>query len=655
MLGVKTEKINHFKSHFKNQIETLNNNNSTMDYESSNRRMHSRPSSVSDLTSSLSNMTISSNPSSSIVASDVNRDQNKRWTDSYAYIIPDPRSLESDPQNIFTNLVSAPSKIKIPLMEHQKFAVNYCLSMESTVSFMPPGTKYTILTNKALYCDPVGAGKSLVMLSLISEKPIVHTKSQMSYSHASGISVFEKQEGKQICPVTLIVVPNTLFTQWKNYIQTQTTLRFSFLGKKSDFVKCDFSELDGVLVNCNFYNDIADLFENLTFSRIIFDEVHMMKIPNSKTIQASFYWFISASPCEIERFTGKKHGFLPNSLKNILSVAPKTGLIFRNDQRNIDMSIHLPAINSRVLKVRTSNILNVLNGIVSRNILEAIAAGDSKSAIDQLSLEKTDEENIINVVNNHLQKELESHEQELEAKKIRLYSTPKAREDALKLVEEKIKEVKKKIQDIKERIFNDNIDPITYDEIQTPVISKCCQNKFEFSSLTEYLLKSKQACPMCRKPMNPKDLVYLDTKQQQPEQPQQRDSKDDIYENKEKALEHLFEKLQKNAKIVISSGPTGNFLEILKVANKYKMTVRQLNGNIQTKNKILEDFHKGHLNILYLPAYESGSGLNLVQVTDMILYHKMPNGIEEQVIGRCQRLGRTFPLNLWKVYFENEL
>jgi hypothetical protein len=596
-------------------------------------------------------------PSASNPIVSVNQDLNKRWNDMNAYIIPDPRTLQDDPQKIFTNLVTAPKKIKIPLMEHQKYAVNYCLSMESTTSFVPPGTDHTILTNKALFCDPVGAGKSLVMLSLISEKPVVHTKSQVGASFANGITVFQKQQGKEIIPVSLIVVPNTLFTQWKDYVQTQTTLKFAYLGKKSDFTKCDFTQIDGVLVNSNFYNDIADLFDKLTFSRVIFDEVHMMKIPNSKIINASFYWFISASPSEIDRFTGKKHGFLPNSLRSILSVTSKCGIIFRNEQRIIDMSIHLPKANTRILKVRTSNILNVLNGIVSNGVLEAIAAGDSKSAIDQLSLERTDEDNIINVVNKHLQQELESHEQELEAKKIRVYSSKKAKDDALKLVEDKITEVKKKIKDIKDRIFNDNIDPITYDEITTPVISKCCQNKFEFSSLTEYLLKSKQACPMCRKPMNPKDLVLLNEKKDAvvDSAPSQKDSKDDLYENKEKAMEHLLAKLGNKAKIVVSSGPTGNFMELLKVANKYKLTVRQFNGNIQTKNKILDDFHKGHLNILYLPAYESGSGLNLVEVTDMVLYHKMPNGIEDQVIGRCQRLGRTFPLNIWKVYFENEL
>ena len=588
----------------------------------------------------------------------VSNDKNKKWTQDNAYFIPDPKTV---PDESFPMDVTQPSRILIPLMEHQKFAVNYCLAMEKRATFRPPGKKCTILTNKALFCDPVGSGKSLVMLSLISEHPVIHTKTKSGSGYSNGIAVFQDNEPREIVPLTFIVVPNTLFNQWKDYIQNQTSLVFKFLGKKADITPIlDCRDIDGILVNSNFYNDIANIFKNQVISRVIFDEVHMMKIPASNTLDASFYWFISASPCEIERFTGKKHGFLPNSLKSILSpcLPPKCGVIFRNEQANIDLSIKLPTPNTRVMKVRTSNILNVLNGIVGNNILEAIAAGDSKSAMDQLSLERTDEDNIISVVNKHLQTELESLLIELESKKIRTYSTAKAKQEALEKVDEKIKEVKKKIQDIKDRIFKDNIDPITYDEIVTPVITKCCQNKFEFSSLTEYLLKSKQACPMCRKPMTPKDLVALDSKngKQEVESKKEVYTKDSLFENKKDALQYLLtRKIKKDAKILVSSGPTGNFAEIQEVANKNKLSVRQLAGNIQTKNKILEDFRKGTLNILYLPAYESGSGLNLIEVTDMILYHKMPNGIEDQVVGRCQRLGRTTPLNLYKIYFENEL
>jgi hypothetical protein len=599
-----------------------------------------------DLTQTMERMTLHETPAELLASTKTQKDQNQKWNEANAFIIPETVPI----------LISEPKKIKIPLMEHQKYSLNYCIQMENTTSFVPHGTDYTIITNKALYCDPVGAGKSLVMLSLISENPIIHTKSQRGVSYSQGITVFEKQKGKDIAPITLIVVPNTLFNQWKSYIQTQTTLKFSFIGKKSDFSNNDFRGLDGILLNCNFYNDLAGIFNELNLSRVIFDEVHMMKIPNSKAIQASFYWFISASPCEIERFTGKKHGFIPHELKSILHITPKCGVIFRNEQKIIDMSIKLPRQNTKVLKVRMNNILNVLNGIVGNEILESIAAGDVKSAIDKLSLEKTDEDNIISVVNKHLQQEMESLELELESKKLRDYSSKKAKDEALEKVEEKIKETKKKIQDVKDRIFKDNVDPITYDEIVTPVITKCCNNKFEFSTLTEWLLKTKQACPMCRKPMSPKDLVVLDkNKNGKQEVADVSPTDSEQFSSKPDALEYVLKKLKKESKVLISSGPTGNFTEVLKTVNKNNLTIRQFTGNIQTKNKILEDFKNGHLNVLYLPAYESGSGLNLIQVSDMILYHKMPSGIEDQVIGRCQRLGRTTPLNLWKIYFENEM
>lgn len=589
----------------------------------------------------------------------VNNDRNKKWTESNAYFIKDPNTLPEG-ENLERNIIEQPSKILVPLMEHQKFAVEYCLNMENKPIFRPPGKDASIMTDKALFCDPVGSGKSLVMLSLISENPIVHSKSKTCVGYSNGIAVFEDSRPKELVPITFIVVPNTLFNQWKDYIKTQTCLKFRFLGKKSDIGPVlDCREIDGILINSNFYNDISGIFKDQVISRVIFDEVHMMKIPASNKINASFYWFISASPCEIERFTGKRHGFLPSSLKSILcpSLPKNCGIIFRNEQSNIDMSIKLPIPNIKVMKVRTSNILNVLNGIVSSNILEAIAAGDSKSAMDQLAIERTDEDNIISIVNNNLQLELESLSIELESKKIRTYCSVKAKSEALEKIEEKMKEVKKKIQDIKDRIFKDNIDPITYDEISNPVITKCCQNKFEFSSLTEYLLRTKQACPMCRKPMTPKDLVALSSKKGKEDS--EKDGKkevSDFFESKKDALNYLFNnKIRKDARILISSGPTGNFSEILQVANKNKLTVRQLTGNIATKNKILEDFRKGTLNILYLPAYESGSGLNLIEVTDMILWHKMPNGIEDQVVGRCQRLGRVSPLNLYKIYFENEI
>ena len=40
--------------------------------------------------------------------------------------------------------------------------------------------------------------------------------------------------------------------------------------------------------------------------------------------------------------------------------------------------------------------------------------------------------------------------------------------------------------------------------------------------------------------------------------------------------------------------------------------------------------------------------------SDIIIYHKMTSDLEKQVIGRGQRLGRTEPLTIHKLCYENE-
>jgi SNF2 family DNA or RNA helicase len=50
-----------------------------------------------------------------------------------------------------------------------------------------------------------------------------------------------------------------------------------------------------------------------------------------------------------------------------------------------------------------------------------------------------------------------------------------------------------------------------------------------------------------------------------------------------------------------------------------------------------------------------GSGLNLENTTDMILFHKFDTESEKQVIGRAQRYGRNEPLNVHYLLYENEM
>jgi hypothetical protein len=46
--------------------------------------------------------------------------------------------------------------------------------------------------------------------------------------------------------------------------------------------------------------------------------------------------------------------------------------------------------------------------------------------------------------------------------------------------------------------------------------------------------------------------------------------------------------------------------------------------------------------------------MNLQMATDVVLYHRFTKEMEEQVIYRAQRLGRTTPLNVYYLLHDNE-
>ena len=49
-----------------------------------------------------------------------------------------------------------------------------------------------------------------------------------------------------------------------------------------------------------------------------------------------------------------------------------------------------------------------------------------------------------------------------------------------------------------------------------------------------------------------------------------------------------------------------------------------------------------------------GAGMNLQMTTDLVIFHRFKQEMEEQIIGRAQRLGRKTPLNVYYLIHENE-
>ena len=70
-----------------------------------------------------------------------------------------------------------------------------------------------------------------------------------------------------------------------------------------------------------------------------------------------------------------------------------------------------------------------------------------------------------------------------------------------------------------------------------------------------------------------------------------------------------------------------------------------LNGNEFVIKNIIIKFNTGIIKILFLTA-NNGVGTNLEYATDIILFDMIQKSKQNQLIGRCQRPGRTTNLNV---------
>ena len=84
-------------------------------------------------------------------------------------------------------------------------------------------------------------------------------------------------------------------------------------------------------------------------------------------------------------------------------------------------------------------------------------------------------------------------------------------------------------------------------------------------------------------------------------------------------------------------------------------TFSLLKGSTGQVTNIIQDYKDNKFKVLLLNAKYFGSGLNLQMTSDIILYHRMDEELEKQIIGRGQRLGREGTLRVHYLCHKNEL
>lgn len=592
--------------------------------------------------------------------------------------------------------ITQPLSIKIDLMNHQKTMIYKMLEIELSGIIKIPQykmKKYTnmiymdtteaeINTNVAILGDKVGSGKTLMIVSLLTIKKLIHERN----IEIGGLQFYSAKikPSSPLIKTNLIIVPHKILPQWKDAFEKYSpnlkvyTISLNkeidrIVNKKKELKKnwndqeliyeteeisqSLIEKYDVVLIGETMYKRFYKSCINYRFNRILIDEADTIKLPREMNCQFNFLWLITGTPTGLF-FTNKP--FISKIFKDD-NLNLNSNFVIKNSDSFIEQSIKLPHPKRFKIKCITPKELEIIKDLIPPSILQMINAGNSDQAIKALNCNIDTNENILQVITKNLVDSIKNKKIELDAEYKKHYpiNLQKEHEQKIKFISTHIEHLKKKYEDIKKKIYqlNDTNCPVCMGEFINPVMVACCNNTFCFDCLAVSLGELKNnKCPYCRQAIE-KSQIHIFQSKNINKSNNIEENKTNKYDLKDK-LEVLVDLVlnKPNGSFMIFAGYMETFHKIEKKLKELEISYHILKGQSSVVKKYINDFKEKRVRILMLNAQFFGAGMNLQMATDIIMYHRFTTEMEEQIIGRAQRLGRSInePLNVYYLLHDNE-
>lgn len=587
--------------------------------------------------------------------------------------------------------ISQPKYVDIELMMHQKTMIQKMLEIEENGLIDVP--KFTIKsknlisgkvksaqiqTNFAVLADKVGAGKTLEIASLISVKKVIADR-DIDYGSSQYCSIKIKTDLTKV-KTNLILVPHKLVPQWSEtfskYIKNLSVLTITKnseidilmkekieysknyhgqdVKRESEILRIDeVNKYDVIIIGDTMFRRFYKGYDEIQWNRFIIDEADTIKLPTEMSGMFKFLWLITGTPTGLfyadRTFVSKL--FRQNSDNGI-----EKCFVFKNDEKFIEQSIVLPHPKRLKIKCITPSELKIIKDVIPAHVLQMINAGNSDQAIKELNCNVDTNENIIQVITKKFMESIVNKKIELEAEVKKIYppSAQVEHEKKISLIQNQIKKLEEKIEDIKKKIYemNDEFCPVCMGEISNPAIVSCCNSCYCFECLAVALGELKTSkCPKCSHYLKSEEINVISS--------EKKNKEDLIISNKYELKDKLDVLVD-----LINNKPDGSFMVFANYAETFnkirtkleeiKIPYHILKGQASVVKNFIEDFKNKKVRVLMLNAEFFGAGMNLQMTTDLVMFHRFKPEMEEQIIGRAQRLGRKEPLNVYYLLHDNE-
>ena len=224
-------------------------------------------------------------------------------------------------------------------------------------------------------------------------------------------------------------------------------------------------------------------------------------------------------------------------------------------------------------------------------------------------------------------------------------------------------------EDIKNDI-DTNIDTTNSNNNLIYISSSCCNNKICGRCVNNWYAKGKSSCIFCNTENIGKESMhsYENNNENSVSNNSHNDNNkinpinnvedfETLNIGKNIFIKNFIEKLKnQDKKVIIFSDYSNIFHEIEKMCIENEILYTDLDkGNMKDIDISVENYKYGNAKILLSNSSLFGCGMNFENSTDIIFVHRMKKRMEEQVIGRAQRIGRETRLNVYYLQYENEI
>lgn len=532
------------------------------------------------------------------------------------------------------------SKILYP---HQLHAVAMMEKREKEKSIT--SENFCVYTNVSIFGDLAGYGKTVALVALILRdkmewdlrEPFV--VSNISNIYGNGSIIKKSLLRFQKIETSLIVASTSILKQWSDEIFS-TPLTHVVITTRKKLDSLEPTLYDIVLCSPSLYNYLVNKYPNYAWKRFIYDEPTQTKIPAMRCIVSGFIWFVSATPAQLLYQNHNNHNFLQSLFSNCMDYHIFQNLIVKNDDDFVKKSFLLPSMN-HYHHTCYQPLYNVVQNILSEPICNMIDAGNIEKAVRHLGGSSTS--NIFTLIKNEKEELLRETEYKID-KFSRMNDTLRIKKWTEKkaVLEKELEELSRRYKDF---ILNETCQ-ICLSKNDQPTLVSCCQNAYCGKCILEWL-KQRNSCPNCRTSVTADMIIYLTPQDAIPQNHNTTGVPTRILGKKTKpgVILDILEK-KPHGKFIIFSNYDETFSFIRHALHDDGIQFAEISGTMESRDKKIREFKEGDVNVLFINSIANGAGINLQEATDIILYHRMSDDLQAQIIGRAYRIGRDKVLDV---------